>query len=224
MKKSELRSLIREMIEEELSTLDEKQSEAAKKAKQMGLKNLGFGRWGKDGETEYITDKSGNLVKYTKGAVEKKTGMKFSRSKHDAPGTLMSPSGVPAAKMTEPGKVQRALPRRSPAQQRRMNEPRDILGDPGRSSGDVSATTDHPTAQRLIDKIHDKVYVTGDDGKQPAEKYGYHVDVPMDQVEKDMGITRDAAKWYSKNVDGYEKAFEYDADTDTISFNDPYDV
>ena len=89
---TQLKDIIREIINEEIAAMDE-DSEAAKQAKQQGLTNMGFGRWGKDGEVKAVSDK-GKLVPFTKKAstatpskklrtVSQKTADTYARSKGD---------------------------------------------------------------------------------------------------------------------------------------------
>lgn len=72
MKMSIFRELVRELVEEEINNilseenseenLDESENDAAvQQAKQMGLSNMGFGRWGKDGKVTHKTQ-NGRLI------------------------------------------------------------------------------------------------------------------------------------------------------------------
>jgi hypothetical protein len=61
MKKSTLRTLINEIIQEELTKMEE-ESQAAKDAKSQGLISRGFGRWGKKGGPITHTTQGGKLV------------------------------------------------------------------------------------------------------------------------------------------------------------------
>jgi hypothetical protein len=96
-----LRQYIREILQEELSTVDET-SQAAKDAKAQGLTNMGFGRWGKDGHVTHISDK-GKLVKFSPAAIEKKTGMTFGTDDHNK--NTLYRNGNAKATMPEPGKL-----------------------------------------------------------------------------------------------------------------------
>jgi hypothetical protein len=72
MNKLTLRQLIREMIDEE--------SEAAKKAKSMGLTDMGFGRWGKDGKVTHKSDGRSLTVIQSKGTTPQKDTSKKANS------------------------------------------------------------------------------------------------------------------------------------------------
>jgi hypothetical protein len=172
----------------------ELESQASDAAKQQGLEYMAFGRWGKDGKVTHTTQ-GGKLV----------------------PLKTMDPGTARLAKAARP-----AFGDRSPEAQKRRNQSQDTLGQEP-FSGDVQIKSDNPAARKLVDKIHDKVNPLG----SPIDLgsyYGYYRDIPADQVEQDIGLTKKAMKWYSDNVQGYDKAFDYDADTDTVSFRDPADV
>lgn len=214
MKLSQLKDIIREMINEQMSTLEE-ESEAAKAAKQQGLTNMGFGRWGKDGQVTHISDK-GKLTPFSKKAMQNKTGMTFGRGKNAD--TMYSPkTGIPSAKMSEPGKVQRTAPKRTPDQDRARNQPKNDM-QPRRLGLDTVPGTPK-SGQKIVDKVTDLFY-----DSSIADDWGtYDAPVPMDDFENITGITRKAAKYFTDKVDDYGSPFYYDADTDSVMINDPQD-
>lgn len=228
MKLSELKNIIREMITEQMSMMDE-ESEIAKKAKAQGLTSMGFGRWGKPGPggkmTVTMISNKGKLVPFSKAAMQQKTGMTFGRGTNA--NTMYSPqTRNPVAKMSEPGKVQRLDPKRAPETQRMRNLPKDDLAPVGPGTNrpfarGLSTTPGTPVSgQKIVDKVTDLFY-----DSSIADDYGtYDTPIPMADFEKATGITRAAAKYYADTVDDYEVPFGYDADTDSVFINDTEDV
>jgi hypothetical protein len=214
MKKTQLKELLREIIREEIAAMDE-DSEAAKQAKQQGLTNMGFGRWGKDGEVKAISDK-GKLVPFSKKAVQNKTGMTFGRGKNA--NTMYSPKTyAPVAKMSEPGKVQKLDPKRTPDQDRARNKPKNNMQP--RALGLDTRPGTPKSGQKIVDKVTDLFY-----DSNIADDWGtYDTPIPMADFEKATGINRKAAKYFTDVVDDYGSPFYYDADTDSVSINDPRD-
>jgi hypothetical protein len=215
MKKTQLKELLREIIREEIAAMDE-DSEAAKAAKAQGLTNLGFGRWGKDGQVTHISDK-GKLTPFSKKAVQNKTGMTFGRGKNAD--TMYSPRTFnPSAKMSEPGKVQRLDPKRSPETDRTRNKPTDDMAPRKYGMGVHPGTP--VSGKQVVDKVTDKFY-----DSSFADDWGtYDTPVSMADFEKETGINRKAAKYFTDTVDDYESPFSYDADTDSVTIHDPQDV
>jgi hypothetical protein len=215
MKMTQLKDIIREIINEEIAAMDE-DSEAAKQAKQQGLTNMGFGRWGKDGEVKAVSDK-GKLVPFTKKAMQNKTGMTFGRGKNAD--TMYSPKTyAPVAKMSEPGKVQRLAPKRAPETDRARNKPKDDLATSYTSLNTRSGTS--AAGRKIVSKVTDKFY-----DSSIADDWGtYDTPIPMTDFENITGITRQAAKYFSDTVDDMETPFDYDADTDSVTIYDPQDI
>jgi hypothetical protein len=214
MKMTQLKDIIREIINEQMSTMDE-ESQAAKDAKAQGLTNLGFGRWGKEGPdgkmtVTNISDK-GKLVPYSKAAIQRKTGMTFGRGKNAT--TMYTPSGYGKAQMTEPGKVQRRTPRETPDQQRAANKPTDDLAPTTYGLTVRPGTPD--SGQKIVDKVTNLFY-----DSTISDDWGTHDEpIPMDDFEKATGITRKAAKYFTDTVDDYDIPFSYDSDSDSVSIN-----
>lgn len=219
MKMTQFRQMIREIIDEELQ-LFEKQSQAAKDAKAQGLKWMGFGRWGKDGVVTHITGKSGNLEKYNKAAVARKTGLRFGRGSYadtlhtptkkvqEPDGSTMFVGGRPKARMIEPGRIQ-SFHQNDPEQSRRINEPEDSL------AGDYEG---EPLADKLSRKIVDKLY-SGNMDLVPGKSYS------GEEVRKATGITSKQMRVYNKlNRGNYESAFSYDTESDTVHIHDLSDL
>ncbi len=212
---TQLKDIIREIITEEIAAMDE-DSEAAKQAKQQGLTNMGFGRWGKDGEVKAVSDK-GKLVPFTKKAMQNKTGMTFGRGQNAD--TMYSPkTGNPSAKMSEPGKVQRLPPKRAPETDRARNKPKDDLATSYSSLNTRSGTS--ASGRKIVSKVTDKFYDSGINDDENV----YNNPIPMADFEKSTGITRQAAKYFSDAVDDMETPFDYDADTDSVTIYDPQDI
>jgi hypothetical protein len=202
MKMSKLRELIREEI---MSSLEEK-SAASEKAKQMGLQHLGGGAYGKDGKTTHKSEK-GKLVPITKAQATKSTGMTFGRGKNA--NTMYSPKTYrPAATYDKStGKIQRSNPKALPAHQRFINQPKDDLRPDYRNQ---------TAADKIMDKVDSLVY--------NLDNVEYMKPISMDDFTKMSGVTRNAAKFYSKNNHSYEKAFDYDPTTDSVTLWDPSDI
>jgi hypothetical protein len=217
MKVSQLKDIIREMINEQIDAMDE-DSEAAKQAKQQGLTNMGFGRWGKDGEVKAISDK-GKLVPFTKKAMQNKTGMTFGRGKNA--NTMYTPSGYGKAQMTEPGKVQRRTPRETPDQQRASNAPTDSLGH---ASGEYMSEPGSPiAAQKIVSKINDKLYDRDPDLLTPH----FNQDMSMDDFSKLTGLTSKQIGAYDRYADKYDRSFSITTDragTKSVYVHNPDDL
>lgn len=205
MKRIELKELLREIIREEMSTMDE-ESQAAKDAKTQGLDNLGFGRYGKDGKVTHIADK-GKLTPFSKAAMQRKTGMTFGRGKNA--NTMYTPSGYGKAQMTEPGKVQRRTPRETPDQQRAANQPMGAY---------------HKYAEKqIVSKIDDKLYDRDPDLLTPH----FNQDMSIDDFSKLTGLTPTQMSVYDKYADNYYRAFSMDTDPDgtkRVYIHNPADV
>jgi hypothetical protein len=202
MNYNELRKIIREEI---MSSLEEK-SDASEKAKQMGLDYMQFGRYGKDGKVTHKSEK-GKLVPITKAQATKSTGMTFGRGKNA--NTMYSPkTGQPAATYDKStGKIQRSRPSTPPEIQTFRNKPQDNLG----SRGDAGS--------KIMDKVDSLVLRSG-----VQDNFNFFEPISMDDFQSATGITRKAAQYYSKNNHSYEKAFDYDPKTDSITLWDPADV
>lgn len=207
MKLSQLKNIIREIITEQMSTMDE-DSQAAKDAKQQGLTNMGFGRWGKDGQVTHISDK-GKLTPFSKKAMQSKTGMTFGRGKNA--NTMYSPKTFnPSATMPEPGKIQRLAPKRAPETDRARNKPKDDLRPNNLGLNTLPGTPD--SGQKIVDKVTNLFY-----DSSIADDLGTDRSMPMADFEKATGITRKAAKYFTDTVNDYDSPFYYDADTDSVS-------
>lgn len=213
MKLSQLKDIIREMINEQMSTMDE-ESQAAKDAKTQGLDNLGFGRYGKDGKVTHISDK-GKLTPFSKAAMQRKTGMTFGRGKNA--NTMYTPRGYGKAQMTEPGKVQRRTPRETPDQQRAANAPTDSLGR------DRYGDRQSSVAQKIVSKIDDKLYDRDPDLLTPH----FNQDMSIDDFSKLTGLNPTQMSVYDKYADNYDRAFSMDTDRDgtkRVYIHNPADV
>jgi hypothetical protein len=222
MKVSQLKDIIREIINEQIDAMDE-DSQAAKDAKVQGLTNLGFGRWGKEGPdgkmtVTNISDK-GKLVPFSKAAMQRKTGMTFGRGKNA--NTMYTPSGYGKAQMTEPGKVQRRTPRETPDQQRAANAPTDSLGH---ASGEYMSEPGSPiTAQKIVSKINDKLYDRDPDLLTPH----FNQDMSMDDFSKLTGLNPTQISAYDRYADKYDRSFSIDTDrngTKSVYVHSPEDL
>lgn len=212
MKLSQLKELIRGIINEELSVVDE-ESQAAKDAKAQGLTNMGFGRWGKDGQVTHISN-NGKLEKFSRAAMQRKTGMTFGRGKNA--NTMYTPRGLAKATMPEPGKVQRAIPTKTPDQQRAANQPQDTLAqDPYRHLGQSGQAR---TAQVIVSKVDDKLLYNDELPKH------YNTDMSIDDLSKITGLTAKQIRVYDKYADGYERAFSMNDDGKSVFIHDPMDL
>lgn len=200
-----LKEIIREMINEELSAMDET-SQAAKDAKVQGLTNMGFGRWGKDGKVTHISV-NGKLEKFSKAAMQRKTGMTFGRGKNA--NTMYNQWGGAKATMTEPGKVQRATPVRTPDQQRVDNKPMDSLGD---YRGTIQS--------KIVSKLSDKIWDTA--GEELSNHY--NTDMSIDDLSKLTGLNTKQIKVYDKYADDYDRAFSINPDGKSAYIHDPADL
>lgn len=217
MKKSQLKEIIREVIEEELmgeaepkrgqrrAALGWGAGSAGDQAKQMGLDYLGFGRYGKDGKTTHHSV-DGKLQ-----AVKPQAVSKSSDKPKVAPsgaGGKVPPSDTPKTKTTTPASDSeyRFGPDTTYLQVRK------------------GAT---PAQRKLVGKVanmYDKV-ATSDWLAQHMGK-----SMPAAEFEKMTGISPKAAKAFSAIVDDYEIPFQYWDDDNigtegpTVYIADPMDV
>lgn len=210
---TKLMEIIRETINEELANIEEA-SQAAKDAKAQGLTNMGFGRWGKDGKVTHITNKSGGLEKYSKAGMERKTGLKFSKSTKDAPGTMSAKGRWGVAKMTEPGRVQRATPRRTPDQQRQANEPHDSL----QARTSFGKPIERTPIERATDFMADKVLT----------QFDYGQEVSKEEFLKKTGLNQKTIdRWVSVEDKHKETGWEpsmFSDYGDTVYIHDPKEL
>jgi hypothetical protein len=207
MKVSQLKDIIREIINEQIDAMDE-DSEMANQAKAQGLDYMQFGRYGKDGKVTHKSEK-GKLVPITKAQATKSTGMHFGRGKNA--NTMYSPRSYAPSATFDPkmGKVQKNRPSDSPAAQQKKNAPKDSLAP------DYSGQT---SSDKIISKVSSMVPIDIDN------QFDYGAPIPMRDFQAVTGITQKAAKYYSDNEGGYEKLFDYDPDTDSVTMWDPADV
>jgi hypothetical protein len=210
MKRIELAKMIRQIIKEEISrshALMEK-SQAAQEAERMGLDDMRFGRYGKDGK---VTHKSvrGKLEPTTTGDVGLRPGKTAAtRDTFYTPGTSRA-----RAQQTPDGKLQRVTPTMPPEAQRKKNQPKDVLG---RSA--VNSTPYHKTAGKMASRVFTK------GGFQHGQN------VPKDEFLKKTGLTQQALDAWT-SVEDRELSKEPTGEPpmftdggDTVSINDPWEL
>lgn len=82
-------------------------------------------------------------------------------------------------------------------------------------------STGTDAGNRIVSKVIDKFSDTSD---KLLDKYEYYDDIPADEFTSVTGIPKKAAVWTAQNNDDYEQPFSYNAESDTFSINDPYDI
>jgi hypothetical protein len=220
MKKSELKSLIRECLQEAMVEA----TPAGKEAKQKGLDSMGWGRYGKNGKVTHITDKSGKLVAYNRGEMQKKTGMTYGVGKQAkkmytqgrfAPDVYKNSRGgfdSADAQEIEPGRLNRVRPRATPDQQRQANKPHDLL-KPYDNEFD-----DRPTAvRRIVDKLQNKIDTVLSHNDLVGKT------LPMDKALKIFGLTKQQLSVYDQWA-GYDNPLGVDTAKNTVTVYDSEDL
>jgi len=133
MKMTQLKDIIREIINEQIDAMDE-DSQAAKAAKQQGLTYMSFGRYGKDGQVTHKSERGRLVPVKTSGDVGLRPGKtsasqdKMYRAMPSRGATGMD-SRAAAIKGPD-GKLQRAEPRYTPDVNRERNKPQPAPGIP----------------------------------------------------------------------------------------------
>ena len=179
--------IVREIIEEELTKMDE-ESKAAQDAKSQGLDYIGFGRYGKDGKMTHKSER-GRLVP-VKGPED--VGLRpgktdASKNKLYKPGS----STAQAKKLqTGPnkGKLQRLAPKVSPMGNKLRNLPSDEL-EPTQASG-VFGKQGGDVERRIVNKVWNKVTSAFDTGEVAT----------LDQIQQKTGLPRKALAFTIKNA------------------------
>lgn len=138
-----------------LEMLDE-ESEASKKAKQMGLDYMRFGRWGKNGVVTHKSEK-GRLVPTTgPDDVGLRPGKTFkSKNKLYKPGSSTAQAKVLQTGPNK-GKIRRLVPKLSPTRNRLKNLPQDELEPTVASVWKQGGDVERRLAKKLISTIEKK--------------------------------------------------------------------
>lgn len=223
MKKTQLAELIRKIIQEELSIMDE-ESQAAKDAKAQGLTSMGFGRWGKDGKVTHKTDRG----RLTPVQSDKDVGLrpgtttatknKFYRAMPSRGARGMDTR--PAAIKGPDGKLKRAEPKWTPDVNRERNKPQDTLDSGPQTILNVNKGTS-AVERRLVNKVSQMFDTVWEKGEMDQH---YGKSMPSKEFEKLTGISPKAAKVFTRVVNDYETPFLYDETDDTVYVSDPMDV